>query len=113
MTEDMTVDEIEETVADIDDRDELEAMLDAEEDGKDRVTAKDAIEERLEEMEGDTTSDTAEEETRSDEHIRVKPVSGGGHIAGYSFGDSEVKILPADDGKVQQALSNGELQLVR
>jgi len=50
--DDATVDEIEAAIADIDDPDALAYLLEAERDGPDRTTAIDAIEARLNELEG-------------------------------------------------------------
>ncbi|WP_058365409.1 hypothetical protein [Haloparvum sedimenti] len=47
-----TVDELRDRVEDVEDVDLLEAIKDAEEDGKDRETAKDAIDARIAELEG-------------------------------------------------------------
>lgn len=115
MTDDLTVSELREEVADIDDPDELESMLTAEKDGKDRVTAKDAIKERLDEVDEDAEheDDGDDGESLPSGHIRVKPApgSGGGHIAGYSFEPHEVKRVPPN-GQVQKALMRGKLQRV-
>jgi electron transfer flavoprotein alpha subunit len=50
---DYTVDELQAELEDVDDPDELEAVLDAERDGKNRKTAVDAIEARLDALEDD------------------------------------------------------------
>ena len=47
----LTVDEIEDRVAEVDDLAKLRAILSLEEDGKDRTTATDAIEERIHDLE--------------------------------------------------------------
>lgn len=48
--EELTVDEIEDRVADVDDREKLQAIRELEVDGKNRSTALEVIDERLEEL---------------------------------------------------------------
>jgi electron transfer flavoprotein alpha subunit len=59
---DHTVSELKDTLVDIDDHDELEAVLEAERDGKDRKTAKEAIEKRLDAVGGDAEEEADESE---------------------------------------------------
>ena len=62
---DHTVADLEDALADVDDADELAAILEAERDGKDRKTAVAAIEARLEAVGGDAGAD--EDEAAEDE----------------------------------------------
>lgn len=122
---DLTVAEIEDAISEMSDPAALRKVREAEADGKDRVTAIDAINERIDEVIDDDAAADAEaeaeaedEEPEADRHnphgdlVRVRPVNGGGHIAGFSFADGELKQVKLD-AKVQRALSRGELQLIR
>lgn len=60
-----TISELEEALEDVDDPDELEAILDAEQEGENRAGAKEAIEERLADVEDE--SDAVDEDERDDE----------------------------------------------
>lgn len=114
MTDDMTVAEIEQVAAQTDDPDVLAELHEAEAAGKDRVTALDAIEERLDELtpDPDAEDDPDDAEPEPTGHINVKAAPGhAGHVAGYSFAVDEVKRVPAD-GKVKKALMRGQLQRV-
>lgn len=121
-TDDMTVAEIRDDVEEIDDVELLESMLNSEERGKDRKTAREAIEDRIgevteatvevEEVDADDGDDESDRHNPHGEFVKVRPAEAGGHIAGYSFGDGEVKEIKLD-GKVQRSLSRGELQLIR
>lgn len=121
----LTVSEIRDEVAEIDDAAVLEGVLADENNGKDRKTAKEAIMEQLKSLDGTEVVDTADddgdgddEEPEADRHnphgefVHVRPVNGGGHIAGFSFDDGETKQVKFN-AKVQRALSKGELQLIR
>lgn len=118
----LTVDEIEDAISEMSDPGPLRNLLEAEEEGKDRVTATDAIKERIDEV---TNEDVSVEEVDADdgdaepdrhnphgEFVKVRPANSGGHIAGYSFADGEVKEVKLE-AKVQRSLSRGELQLIR
>lgn len=118
--DELTVSELEDRIEKIDDPDVLTTIKTAERDGKDRTTAIDALDERLDEVDEDAEhededGDAADEAETTTEpnHIRVRPAPnvGGGHIAGFSFSSGEVKIVPAN-GKVKKALRRGKLQRI-
>jgi electron transfer flavoprotein alpha subunit len=56
---DHTVSELKDAIVDVDDADEIREILDAERDGKDRKTAKEAIEKRLDAVDDESTGDGA------------------------------------------------------
>ena len=58
-----TVDELHDAIAEVDEPDTLSTLLEAEMDGKDRKTAIEAIEERLETISDDDTGDTPPQDT--------------------------------------------------
>lgn len=126
----LTVAEIEDAISEMSDPAALRNVREAEKEGKDRVTAIDAIEDRIDEVTGDDSAadedDESEVEAEDDtespsptisrnphgEFVRVRPHEGGGHIAGYSFEAGEVKEVKYE-AKVKRALTRGELQLIR
>ena len=131
---DLTVDEVEEFVADIGDVDRLEGLRQAERMDGDggRVTALRAIDDRIEELEDsdedegeaedalDAAKDVlenreAEEAAEEAEYARITVKNPGGrgrHVAGYSFEPHEAKTIP-NSPAVKTALRNGNLQFVR
>lgn len=126
----LTVSELEAHVADVDDADELATLREAEKAGDDRVTALEAIDERLDEVgEAESDEDAAEAlseakeelsgmdakeaaENSGEAYVTVKnPEGRGGHIAGFGFEPHEAKRVK-NSPRVRTALRNGKLQFV-
>lgn len=108
---DRTVDEIEDEIEEVDDPEDAEAILELEQAGNERVTAIEAIEARLDDLEpeekpeGSTDQDGTERITvRNYKHEAAK-------VAGYSFDAGEAKRIP-NTHQVQLALERGQLQFV-
>ena len=86
-----TVGDLKDELKSIDDPDELSAILDAERDGKDRKTATDAIESRLDAVsEDDAGGDSdaeADEETEDEDDGLTHPTADKRHLRGLHNGD--------------------------
>lgn len=118
--DDWSVDELEVEIEEIDDPEVIQSYLAYESENKDRVTAVDALEERLDEITAETQP-SDEEESDGPEiddipegttRIRVRNHKKvGQHIAGYSFKAGESKLIP-DRPDVRDALRSGDLQYV-
>ncbi|WP_135825670.1 electron transfer flavoprotein subunit alpha/FixB family protein [Halorussus ruber] len=109
-----TVSELEEKLAGLDDSSELDAVLAAEQEGKDRKTATEAIRSRIEELEDETETEPADadhEEEYADEGGTDAPEEAGEADEGEAAPDEQVSYEAENqtrDKKHVRALKGGE-----
>ena len=84
-----TVEQLEEKLAATDDPAELDAALAAEQEGKDRKTANEAIQARIDELQGETEETTGDEEVTADTDHEEEYADEGGTDAPEEAGDVE------------------------
>jgi electron transfer flavoprotein alpha subunit len=97
---DHTVDELEDALDGVEDADDLDAILDAEREGKDRKTAKEAIERRLDAV-GDASGAVAGDEADADADAADDGASG-------DEADEDDEMADTRDKRHVRALSGGE-----
>lgn len=108
---DHTVDEIKEKIDEIDDPEDVEAILELEESGNERVTAIEAIEDRLEELEPDEEPEGSVDRDGT-ERITVRNYQQEEvTVAGRTFSPGEARRVP-NTHQIQLALERGHIQFV-